>query len=79
MLIVVSRSKDIFFTRITLENVTLDRVTEIKILGVWLTDDMRWSKNTREICKKPFSRLSLLTKLKFVGVKIEDLIEVYML
>ena len=40
---------------------------------------MRWSKNTREICKKPFSRLSLLTKLKFVGVKIEDLIEVYML
>ena len=40
---------------------------------------MRWSKNTREICKKAFSRLSLLTKLKFVGVKIEDLIEVYML
>ena len=48
-------------------------------MGVWLTEDMRWSKNTREICKKAFSRLSLLTKLKFVGVKIEDLIEVYML
>ena len=49
------------------------------MLAVWLTEDMRWSKNTKEICIKAYSRLSLLTKLKFVGVKIEDLIEVYLL
>ena len=40
---------------------------------------MRWTKNTREICIKSYSRVSLLTKLKYVGVNIEDLIEVYVL
>ena len=77
--IIFSRSKENFSTRLTLESVKLDRVTEIKVLGLWLTEDMRWSKNTREICIKSFSRVSLLTKLKYVGVQIEDLIEVYIL
>ena len=62
-----------------MENVKLDRVTETKVLGLWLTEDMRWSKNTREIRIKSYSRVSLLTKLKYVGVNIEDLIEVYIL
>ena len=77
--IVFSRSKEDFSTRLSLEEVKLDRVTETKILGLWLTEDLKWSKNTREICKKAFSRVSLLTKLKYVGVKIEDLIEIYIL
>ena len=38
-----------------------------------------WSKNTTEICKKAYSRLGVLTKLKYVGVAIEDLIEIYCL
>ena len=49
------------------------------MLGLWLTEDMKWTKNTKEICIKSYSRVSLLTKLKYVGVKIEDLIEVYIL
>ena len=49
------------------------------MLGLWLTEDLRWTKNTREICIKAYSRVSLLTKLKYVGVKIEDLIDVYIL
>ena len=57
----------------------MDRVTETKIVGLWLTEDMKWTKNTKEICIKSYSRASLLTKLKYVGVRIEDLIEVYIL
>ena len=77
--IVFSRSMKTISTRISLENVNLDRVTETKMLGLWLTEDMKWTKNTKEICIKSYSRVSLLTKLKYVGVKIEDLIEVYIL
>ena len=77
--IVFSRSKEQFSTRINLDNVKLDRVTETKMLGLWLTEDLKWAKNTKEICIRSYSRVSLLTKLKYVGVKIEDLIEVYIL
>ena len=31
------------------------------------------------ICRKAFSRLSLITKLRYVGVSHEDLIDIYIL
>ena len=40
---------------------------------------MSWTRNCKEICVKAYSRLSMLTKLKYVGVKIEDLLEIYTL
>ena len=48
-------------------------------MGVWLTKDLSFEKNTRKICIKAYKRMSLLTKLKYVGVKTEDLINVYIL
>ena len=77
--IVFSRSHDKFSTRLNLENVHLDRVKMTKVLGVWLTEDLKWAKNTKEICIKAYSRVSMLTKLKYVGTKIEDLLDVYVL
>ena len=35
-----------------------------------------WSRNFSEICKKAYSRLTMLTKLKYVGTKTEDLIDI---
>ena len=32
-----------------------------------------------EMCKKAYTRMSMLTKLKYVGVSIEDLIEIFIL
>ena len=57
----------------------LERVKVSKILGVWIDDDLSWSRNCQEICVKASSRLQMITKLKYVGVKIEDLIDVYVL
>ena len=34
-------------------------------------------RNTKEILKRGYSRISFLTKLKYAGVKTEDLIEMY--
>ena len=76
---VFSRSDSKFATRLNINNVHLERVPVTKILGIWLSEDLSWAKNSQEICIKAYSRMSLITKLKYVGVKTEDLIEVYIL
>ena len=58
----------------------IDRQDFVKVLGVWLAEDISdWTKNTSEICRRAFSRMGMLSKLKYVGVPIEDLIEIYCL
>ena len=76
---IFSRSEAKFATRLNMNNVVLDKVSEAKILGVWVTDDLSWSKNCRDISIRAFSRLSMLIKLRYVGTKIEDLVEIYIL
>ena len=50
------------------------------MLGVWITEDGGdWTSNTKEICKSAYSRISMLTKLKYVGVSTEDLLKIYSL
>ena len=75
--IIFSRSKSDFTTRLQLNNQNLERVNAVKILGIWLTEDLSFDKNTREICRKAYQRMSMLTKLKYVGIKTEDLIDIY--
>ena len=77
--LVFTRTRTDFMTRLTLNEEKLDQVKVIKLLGVWISEDLSWSKNTQEIVKKCFSRLSLLTKLKYVGVCTEDLLDIYIL
>ena len=76
---VFSRSKEEFATRLSINGVNIDRVPYMKILGVWISQDLSWSKNCQEICKRAYSRLSMITKLKYVGVSQEDLINIYIL
>jgi hypothetical protein len=76
---VFSRSKEDFCSRLTVNNNYLERTDVAKILGVWVSEDLTWSKNCSEICKKAYSRLSLITKLKYAGVSLNDLVEVYVL
>ena len=66
-----------FATRLTVNGKLIERTEVTKLYGVWISVDLTWSRNTAEICRKSFSRLSMLTKLKYVGVPIEDLIDVY--
>ena len=77
--IVFSRCKESFATRLSINNVTLDRLSVTKLLGVWITEDMTWSRNSQEICRKAYSRLSMITKLRYVGVSKDDLLDIYIL
>ena len=76
---IFTRSRTEFATRLTVNGQTLDQVTEQKVCGVWITDDLKWEKNSRELSKGAFARISMLTKLKYVGVCQSDLIDVYKL
>ena len=67
---VFSRSEEDFATRLTINDTKLDRVSESQLLGVWISDDLSWSRNCTEICKKAYSRLPMLTRLKYAGVNM---------
>ena len=68
-----------FKTRLHLSDTILEPITEMKLVGVWITSDLSWAKNTSEICRKAFARLSLITKLMYVGVGTEELISIYII
>ena len=76
---VFSRSETEIATRLTVNSKTIDRIEEIKLVGVWLTTWLDWDKNTREICKKAYARMTMLTKLKYAGVHTDELINIYIL
>lgn len=76
---VLSKSKDKFATRLTINSKTLDREQEMVHLGVWLTEDMSWNKHVSEMCRRAYPRVKMLSKLKYVGTSTEDLIILYCL
>ena len=76
---VFTRSNTEFATRLTLNGNTMERIEEVKLVGVWLTTFLDWDKNTRELCKRAYARMTMLTKLKYVGTPTKDLVEVYIL
>ena len=72
-----SRSKSNFSTRLTLNGATLERSTILKVLGIWLQEDLKWDYNTKQICIKAYSRMNILNRLKYVGIGESDLITIY--
>ena len=77
---IFSRSQEVFATRLTLDSQTLEQKRAAKILGVWIEEDAgSWQKNTSELCKSAYGRISMLTKLRYVGISRKDLIEIYCL
>ena len=60
-----------FTTRpIILSNNTVERVTTYKLLGIIISNDLKWSEHINRISKKASKRLNCLRILEKVGVKI---------
>ena len=57
----------------------MERHSVIKVLGIWLQDDLKWNYNTKQICIKAYSRMNKLNKLKHVGICESDLLTIYKL
>ena len=63
---IFTRSQTEFATRLTLNGNKMERIEEVKLVGVWLTTFLDWDKNTHELCKKAYARMTMLTKLNYV-------------
>ena len=66
---VFTRSQEDFSTRLKIIDHTIEKIQANKLLGVWITEDLGWEPNTKEICRKAYSRMAMLTKLKYVGTQ----------
>ena len=77
--ILFNRARTPFTTRLIVNEQVLERKQCIKLLGVWLQEDGGLEKNTKELCKKAYKRVGMLTKLRYAGVQTEDLLTIYKL
>ena len=56
-----------------MNNQVLESVSETKLLGTILTNDLKWDKNTDNIVKKAYGRMELLRKMSSFGAPRDDL------
>ena len=68
-----------FSSRINMEGTRLEIVEQCKLLGVILTSDLKWEKNTQFLVKKANSRMEILRKLKSYNPPHTDLVNIYIL
>ena len=68
-----------FNTRLHMEENLLSQVSETRLLGVIIRDDLSFKSNTEFITKKAYKRMSILHKLCQFDVPVEDLINIYIL
>ena len=68
-----------FTTDLKIDDETLEIVSQAKLLGVVITNDLKWDKNTEYLIKKAHSRMELLRKVAEFTTSIEDKKEIYIL
>ena len=50
-----------FTTKLSVNDIDIEVVKEIKLLGTVITDRLTWDRNTEELVKKGYKRMRLLT------------------
>ena len=55
----------------------LEVVEELRLLGVVVTSNLNWQAHVDYMCKKAFTRLWMIRRLKPLGATVEELVEVY--
>ena len=68
-----------FTTTLTLDSANLEVVNQAKLLGVIISDDLKWDKNTEYLVKKANSRMELLRKVAEFSTSIDDKKNIYVL
>ena len=66
-----------FTSRITIEEQPLQLVSETKLLGLILRNDMKWSSNTDYLVKRANARMELLRRLAHFSAPVKDMIQIY--
>ena len=56
---------------------TIEYVSEVKLVGVILSSDLKWAKNTDYICKKAMRKIWTLRRMKNLGLETEYIFDTY--
>ena len=59
------------------DNEIIDIVENTKLLGTFISNDLKWDLNTNRIVKRAYAKMELLRKLSGFGAPISDL-KIYM-
>jgi hypothetical protein len=76
-MVVYFGKKDLCLDSLTIDGVEIERVKQAKLLGLWISDDLKWGCHIDYICKKASKRLHYLRQLKRAGLSHADLVQVY--
>ena len=68
-----------FNTRLHIGGTKIDQITETKLLGLKIRDDLTWKSNTEMLTKKAYMRMIILKKLVQFSIPIEELVQIYKL
>ena len=66
-----------FLPELELGGQQLEMVEQIKLLGVTIRSDLKWSSNTENIVKRAANKLWLLRRLKKMGANRAELVDMY--
>ena len=66
-----------FQPQMSIDSKDLEVVTEKKLLGITLRNDLKWSSHTVNIIRNASKRLWILRRLKILGAKKEAVLQVY--
>ena len=65
------------FQPILINNKSIDVVPSVKLLGLTISEDLKWNQHVMDICKKVSSRLYFLRQLKRAKVPSKELVLFY--
>ena len=68
-----------FKTRLFLDGNLLEQVKETRLLGVIITEDLKWHKNTQNLVKRCYQRMIIIRSLYSFNIPIAELVNIYCL
>ena len=68
-----------FSTRLSLNNINIEVLDKMKILGTIITDKLTWNENCNELISKINKRMLLLKKILSFGATIEEMVHLWII
>jgi hypothetical protein len=64
-------------SNLSISSLSIEIVDQFKLLGVIITDDLKWDEHVNSICSRINQRLFFLRKLKRAAMSMDDLVTYY--
>ena len=76
MIFNTARTRD-FMPDIHIDDNSFEVVDEMRLLGLVITSNLKWSQNSENMCKRAYNRIRMLRRIKAQGAEVADLTDVY--